>query len=265
VTPLLEVSNVRLSFGGALALDDVSFELEPGECLGLIGPNGAGKSSLLNCISRSYKQDGGRIIFESKQLDRMKPHQVAAAGVARTFQNVELSPNRSVLRNTMIGAHTRMRSTFVENLVGAGRSASEERQFRQEAVMLLEQFGLSDVAQRPLGELPYGNRKMVEIARALLGRPRLMLLDEPVAGTSAEERAVIGEHFQQIASQLGLTTILVEHDVNFVRRIAGRMVVLDFGRVIATGKPDEVLRQPEVIAAYLGSGSSRSQHNGGGD
>lgn len=249
---LLEIADLDLSFGGVKVLDGVSFDVNEGECVGLIGPNGAGKSSLLNCISRSYRQQRGRITFAGLQLDSLRPHQVVAAGISRTFQNVELSPARSVLRNTLVGAHSRMRAGFLEGLLATGRCRNDERRADIEARKLLDQFGLGAVAERPLAELPYGSRKLVEIARALLGKPRLLLLDEPVAGTNPDERSVISSHIKSIAGELGLSIVLVEHNVEFVRALAQRIVVIDFGVVIAAGPPEQVLSDPAVVAAYIG-------------
>jgi len=258
-SPLLDVSGVTLTFGGFKVLDDVSLSVGTGECVGLIGPNGAGKSSVLNCVTRNYRNELGSVTFADRSLDDVRPHDVVRGGIARTFQNVELSPTHTVLRNTLVGAHSRMRASFVEGLFGLTRSRRDEVRVEAEARELLARFGLGARVDRPLGELPYGSRKLVEIARALLGRPRMLLLDEPVAGTSSDERAEIGAHIRELAKDQGLSMVLVEHDVKFVRSMADRIVVLDFGRVIASGQPDEVLRQPTVISAYLGEGSTTDQ------
>jgi branched-chain amino acid transport system ATP-binding protein len=255
-SPLLQVEQLSLSFGGVAAVDAVSFDIGPGECLGLIGPNGAGKTSVINCISGFYRSDSGRIVLEGQDISGMRTDHVVRAGVTRTFQNVELAANRTVLRNTLIGAHFRFRSSFLEGVFGVGRSLREERSIEAEAQELLDEFGIGEFAERLVGELPYGSRKLVEIARALLGRPRLLLLDEPVAGTSAGEKRHIREAIVRVTRRHDVALLLIEHDVEFVRSMAGRLIVMDFGKVIASGAPSQVLQDAAVIAAYIGDAES---------
>jgi branched-chain amino acid transport system ATP-binding protein len=255
--PVLSVDNLTLSFAGASVLEDVSFSVGERECVGLIGPNGAGKTSLLNCISRSYKQDQGIIRFQGSDLARVPAHRIARLGIVRTFQSVELLPRSTVVRNTIIGAHPLMRGTFLEGLLRVGRSPRDEKRFEAEARHTLDQLGLGELADRPVGELPFGSQKLIEVARALLGRPTLLLLDEPIGGTNTEERKVIGNYITRIREQYNLSLIVVEHDIAFVSSIADRIVALDFGRVIADGPAADVLADPKVIESYVGA-SARS-------
>ena len=255
-SPLLRVEQLSLSFGGVAAVDAVSFDIDRGECLGLIGPNGAGKTSVINCISGCYRPGSGRILLAGREISRLRTDNIVRAGVMRTFQNVELAADRTVLRNTLIGAHFRFRASFIEGAFGVGRSLREERRYEAEARHLLDEFGIGELAERLVGELPYGLRKLVEIARALLGRPRLLMLDEPVAGTSAEEKRHIREAILRAARAHEVALLLVEHDVEFVRSMADRLVVMDFGKVIAAGPQSQVLQDPAVVAAYVGEAES---------
>jgi branched-chain amino acid transport system ATP-binding protein len=254
--PLLRVEQLSLSFGGVAAVDAVSFDIGPGECLGLIGPNGAGKTSVINCISGAYRRDSGRILLDGRDISSLRADDIVRAGVMRTFQNVELAANRTVLRNTLIGAHFRFRASFLEGVFGVGRSLREERRIEAEARELLDEFGIGELAERLVGELSYGLRKLVEIARALLGRPRLVLLDEPVAGTSTDEKRHIREAILRVARVHDVALLLVEHDVEFVRSMADRLVVMDFGKIIAAGPPTQVLQDAAVVAAYVGETQS---------
>jgi branched-chain amino acid transport system ATP-binding protein len=250
--PLLTITDVSLSFAGIDVLSNVTFSVQPGECVGLIGPNGAGKSSLLNCISRTYRQSSGSLRLSGKALEDLRPFEVVDAGVARTFQNIEIASNRTVLRNVLVGAHRRIGASLPAAVLGIGRARSSEVQIEREARALLEELGIGADADRPAGELPYGNRKLVELARALLSHPALLMLDEPVAGSTSVERELISRKISALAEKFALTLIVVEHDVDFVRSVADKIVVLDFGRVIACGTPGDVLSDRAVKRAYVG-------------
>jgi branched-chain amino acid transport system ATP-binding protein len=236
---LLSVENVDRSFGGILALDGVSFEVPEGEIVGLIGPNGAGKTTAFNVITRLYKADAGRIDFAGTDLLRVAPYRIVRLGIARTFQNVELFSHMTVLENVLVGAHARFPWY---------RDAASRRR----ALEVLDYVGLGAVATRPARGLPFGTLKRVELARSLVSAPKLLLLDEPAGGLNHEEVRSLGEFIQGTRRDFGLTVLLVEHHMNLVMSISQTVHVLDFGRLIASGPPEVVRKDPAVIEAYLG-------------
>jgi branched-chain amino acid transport system ATP-binding protein len=250
--PLLSVEGISVRFAGVKALSDVSFQVLPGELYSVIGPNGAGKTSLFNVISRVYQPVAGRVTFDGRDLLQLKTHQVVRAGIARTFQNLGQFPTTTVLDYLLLGRHTRMRSGILRGGIYIGTTRNEETKNRAYCLHLLDLLGLKHVSNYILGSLPFGLQKRADLARSLAQEPKLLLLDEPVAGMSLEESEEIASIILEIKEQLGVTQILVEHDMAVVMSIADRILVLDFGRVIAQGIPAEIQANADVIKAYLG-------------
>jgi branched-chain amino acid transport system ATP-binding protein len=252
VAPMLEVRDLSLRFGSVTAFEDLSFDVARGELFAVIGPNGAGKTSLFNVLSRAYVPTAGTVRFDGTDLLRRRVSALAGVGIARTFQNLGLFGQLTALENVLIGRHHLMHAGTLRSGLWLGYARREERRHRAAAMEALEFAGIAHHAQAPTGSLPFGLQKRVEIARALAMEPKLMLLDEPVAGMSVAEREEITALVRRLHRERDLTLLLVEHDMGMVMRIAQRVLVLDFGRIIAIGTPAEVQRDERVIRAYLG-------------
>jgi branched-chain amino acid transport system ATP-binding protein len=256
VTPsrdaILAVRDITVRFGGIVALDAVSFEVMEGQIAALIGPNGAGKTTLFNCLSRLYSPERGDIVFDGRSLLGRSAHRIAGLGIGRTFQNLALFPTLTVLQNVMLGLHSKTRSDFLSNALRLPWVEREERRARAEALELLAFLDLDSVVDHPAAGLPFGTLKRVELARALAGRPRLLLVDEPAGGLNHEEVAALGKLMKAVRDTYRVTVLLVEHHMGLVMPISDKVIVLDFGRKIAEGTPLDVQRHPDVIRAYLG-------------
>ena len=252
-TPILNVENVLLSFGGNLALADVSFDVLQGEIRAIIGPNGAGKTSILNCISGFYRPQQGRILFQGEtDLTRTPTDRIARLGLARTFQNIALYTGLSTLNNLMAARHIHMRQSALQSIAYWGPARREEVRHREVVEEIIDFLEIAHIRKSVVGALPYGLRKRVELGRALAMEPDLLLLDEPMAGMNLEEKEDMARFILDIYERRGVTIVLIEHDMGLVMDISDRVVVLDFGVVIADGPPDEIKRNPDVIQAYLG-------------
>jgi len=249
---LLNVENVSLSFGGVRAIRDVSFDIKRGEIRAIIGPNGAGKTSMLNVINGFYHPQQGRITYKGATRRRMRPHQAAAQGIARTFQNVALFKGMTTLDNILTGRTLRMHKNFFWQLWRYGPALEEEIEHRKYCEEIVDFLEIERIRREPVGRLPYGLQKRVELARALAMQPELLLLDEPMAGMNLEEKEDMSRFILDVNAEFGTTIALIEHDIGVVMDLSDRIVVLDYGNKIADGKPDDVRRDQTVIDAYLG-------------
>ena len=251
--PMLAAEGLSRRFGGLVAVNNVSFTVNAGEIFGLIGPNGAGKTTLFNLVTGLIPPSSGQMIYQGADISRLRPHQVAAKGIARTFQNIRLFGNLSALENVMIAQHIHSHSGMLQGVFGFPPAPREERQIRRKARELLELVGLNDRADEQAQNFAYGNQRRLEIARALALQPQVLLLDEPAAGMNPSEKHQLSGFIRQIRDQFNLTVLLIEHHVPLVMGLCDRIAVLDFGQLIALGDPAQVKNNPAVIEAYLGA------------
>jgi branched-chain amino acid transport system ATP-binding protein len=248
----LEVSGMSLKFGGLTALAEVDFRVEKGELLSIIGPNGAGKTTIFNCLSRFYDPDKGSIILDGRELTRVGPHATADLGIARTFQNIELFKNMTVMDNLLLGRHRRRKCNLLQEAIFSRSVRKQEIDGREKAEEIIDFLDLQAHREKRVGGLPYGIQKTVELGRALAMEPELLLLDEPSSGLNLEETRDLTYWITDIREELGVTILMVEHNIRLVKEISDRVMAMNFGAVIARGTWEEVLRRPEVMKAYLG-------------
>jgi branched-chain amino acid transport system ATP-binding protein len=249
---LFRAEDIAIRFGGIRAVDAVSFDVQPGEVFSIIGPNGAGKTTIFNLISRIYSPTSGRLIFQDQDITNVPAYRIAGLGIARTFQNIELFANATLLQNLLIGRHCHSTVGVLSELIFTPAVRREELQHREKAEEVIAFLGLERYRDTLIANLPYGVRKVVELGRALCVEPKLLLLDEPSSGLNVEETEGMGFWIEDIKKDLGVTVIMVEHDMNLVRMVSDRVMALNYGKVIALGTPDEVQNHPEVVRAYIG-------------
>jgi branched-chain amino acid transport system ATP-binding protein len=257
---LLEINNMTKVFGGLKAISDVTFSLEKGRIVSIIGPNGAGKTTFFNTLTGIYKPDGGTIVFNGKSLVGLRPDQIAARGIARTFQNIRLFPDMTVVENIMVGMHIHLQQSPLQTLFRVPAFKKEEADAEKKAVRLMQYVGLKRVENELAKNLPYGAQRRLEIARALAADPLLLLLDEPAAGMNPQETEDIIRLFRDIKADMGITILLIEHDMRVVMNISEDICVMDYGEKIAEGTPQEIRANTRVIEAYLGRGAVAGQH-----
>jgi branched-chain amino acid transport system ATP-binding protein len=250
--PVLEVREITRRFGGLVAVNQVSFTVQENEIFGLIGPNGAGKTTLFNLITGLIPPSSGQLIYEAQEITKLRPHQIAAKGIARTFQNLRLFGNLSALENVAIAHHIHNKTGVLKGVLGLPQSATEEKQTVSKSLELLELVGLASRAEQKARNFAYGDQRRLEIARALALQPKILLLDEPAAGMNPNEKGALSELIRQIRDSFNLTVLLIEHHVPLVMGLCDRIAVLDFGQLIALGEPEQVKNDPAVIEAYLG-------------
>ena len=246
------LENITMQFGGLVAVNKFSINMKKGELVGLIGPNGAGKTTVFNMITGSLKPTGGNILWQGEDVTRWPVDRITQHGIARTFQNIRLFSDMTVIENVMVSFHCRLQANFWDAMFGFPRYRREDRRIREEAMEYLEEFGLVHVASEKSSSLPYGLQRRLEIARALATHPRLLLLDEPAAGMNPKETSVLASLIREVKEKYALTVFLIEHDMKFVMGLCERIKVLDYGITIAEGTPSEIQSNPSVIKAYLG-------------
>jgi branched-chain amino acid transport system ATP-binding protein len=251
--PLLSVQDVSVRFGGIVALDGVSFDITEGQIVGLIGPNGAGKTTLFNCVSRLYNVNLGNILFEGQSILQRPIHKMSALGIGRTFQNLALFARLTVLDNVMIGGHPTGKTDYISNALHLPWTRREERELRDRAMEVLRFIGLQDTALQLIDGFPMGVQKRLEIARALMGRPKLLMMDEPAGGLNHTELSELVATIRKIRDEFGTTVLLVEHHMGLVMEVSDKVVALSFGKKLAEGEPREIQEHPDVIEAYLGT------------
>jgi len=256
MTDILKIDNITMKFGGVTAIDALNFEVKKGEIYGLIGPNGAGKTTIFNIITGNYKPTEGRVIFDGEDITGTKPNKIVFKGIARTFQNIRLFKSMSVLDNILIGFHDRIRYNYFEAILRLPRYQRAEKEIKDQAMEILEEFGISKFADYDATALSYGNQRKVEIARALATSPKLLLLDEPAAGMNPIETEELANIIHKIKKDYDLTILLIEHDMKFVNNMCDRVTVLDYGEKIFDGKPADAIVDEKVVSAYLGDFSN---------
>ena len=249
---LFEVKNITVAFGGVKALNDVSFGVDKGEIFTIIGPNGAGKSTLFNVISRIYEPSKGEIYFENQNISKTKPHNISKLGIARTFQNLELFENATVLQNLLLGRHIYKRTNILSEVFFTPSARKQEHEYRLKVEEVIDFLDLQHYRDTLINGLPYGVRKNVELARALCTDPKLLLLDEPSSGLTNDETIDLGFWIKDIQSLLGITIIMIEHDMSFVNKVSDRILALNYGKILASGLPEEIKNNADVKQAYMG-------------